>query len=114
MLLDAGICGVYHQENIAVPGDKPVITPKKDCDAWFAELDFQTNPKFSTEKQEDVQVDRRIRILQNRNVDTQYLFSINGEKYKVIRAYHGKDEESGELITDLSLQRTEFKDENEP
>ena len=56
-----------------------------------------------------------MRILQNRgitNQDVAELEPFDGtgaktEKYRIRRAYHGVDDESGEQISDLTLEVTE-------
>jgi hypothetical protein len=68
---------------------------------------------FPTESREETQTDARIRILQDRRIanhDVVVFANVNRvqdvlKAYEVTRAYHGKDSDSGELITDLTLQR---------
>ena len=77
--------------------------------SWYGELNFETNPAHPTDNREEVRTDTRVRILQNRRInnhDRVELKDIDGETrlYEVTRAYHGADDESGELITDLSLE----------
>lgn len=84
----------------------PTLTPKLPAmaEVWYGELEFESNPVFETELQEDVEISARIRILQDRRVNRQTMVELaDGLQYKVERAYHGKDDDSGELITDLNL-----------
>ena len=81
---------------------------------WYKELAFETAPSYPTEGREEVQTDARIRILQDRrlaNHDVLVMANVPRVEdvliaYEITRAYHGKDDESGEMITDLTLRRT--------
>jgi hypothetical protein len=80
--------------------------------SFYGELSFETAPR-NIGPQEGVAVSNRVRILQNRDIanhDMAVLSSVlpptdDAPRYDVIRAYHGIDPESGELITDLTLER---------
>lgn len=109
MILDTGICAIYRATNNAAPGAMPVYEDVLICQSWYGELNFETAPVWPTERREDVRTDARIRILQNRainNHDVAVLDRWDGStaRYRVTRAYHGVDGESGEPITDLSLE----------
>ena len=109
MILDSGICRVSKQFNVAGFGEKPRFIYQPFYEGWYKELAFETAPAYPTEKREETQTDARVRVLQNRQI-TNYnhvtLSPFRGETrdFVVIRAYHGRDEESGELISDLSLR----------
>lgn len=111
MILDSGIATVYRKVNVAERGAKPRYADQQIHCGSYGELSFETNPARPTERREEVQTDARIRILQNRQItnhDRVTLQSFMAEDrgtYEVTRAYHGSDPDSGELITDLSLQR---------
>ena len=112
MLLDSGICTIYRKRNNAPPGGKPVFVNEKVHEGWYGVLNFETAPARPTGKREEVRADLRIRILQNRSIanhDRVELAARDGslEVYELTRAYHGYDEDSGELISDLSLEVTE-------
>ncbi|MCR4886298.1 MAG: hypothetical protein K5919_05220 [Clostridiales bacterium] len=108
MILDLGPCTVKRRTNTAAPGAMPAYTWTGYFESWYGELSFETSPARPTENREDVRVDARIRVLQNReikNLDRVELPLPDGTPalYEIRRAYHGRDDESGELITDLSL-----------
>lgn len=111
MILDKGICNIYQKVNTAGPGEMPVYQNQLIHQSWYGELSFETNPSRPTESREMIETDARIRILQNRQInnhDRAELALASGgdpQPFEVTRAYHGADEESGELITDLSLRR---------
>lgn len=113
MILDSGICTVSQKVNIAPAGAMPVFADREIHVSSYGELSFETTPARPTERREEVQTDARIRILQNRQInnhDRVTLQAFTGDAlgtFEVIRAYHGMDFDSGELITDLSLQRVE-------
>jgi hypothetical protein len=108
LILDTGICSLYAIENTAAAGNMPAIRPVLPAfsQPWYGELDFESNPVFETQMQENVEISARIRILQDRRVSRQTLVVLSdGKQYKVERAFHGRDKESGERITDLNLSR---------
>ena len=75
--------------------------------SWYGELNFETAP-VNAAMQEGIEVSARIRVLQNRaitNHDIAILPDNPEQQYDITRAYHGTDEESGELISDLTLIR---------
>lgn len=108
MILDKGICTVYHKRNTAPPGWKPTYENVQLFTSWYGELSFATSETRPTERREETRTDARIRVLQCREInnhDRVTLSPFGGEAafFEVTRAYHGRDEESGEQITDLSL-----------
>ena len=107
MILDKGICSIYKVDNIAEPGDMPKQGLVLKYQSWYGELNFETNPVNAAE-QEGIEVSARIRILQNRaisNHDVAILPDNSEQQYDITRAYHGADDESGELISDLTLRK---------
>lgn len=113
VILDSGICTVYRKINTAPDGAMPVFADQEIHCSSYGELAFETSPARPTERREEIQTDARIRILQNRQInnhDRVRLQAFTGDElgtFEVIRAYHGSDFDSGELITDLSLLRVE-------
>lgn len=114
MILDKGICSVFRRTDVAAPGAMPVYQYTRLYVGWYAELDFVTVPATPTENRTEVQTDARIRVLQNRDIRNHDLVvlddanSIDGKTvYEITRAFHGHDDENGELITDLSLREVE-------
>lgn len=113
MILDTGICTIFRKEDVAARGNMPKYQYKPISKHWYKELDFETAPARPTEGREEVQTDARIRILQNRqliNHDVVVMANVQSvddvlKAYEITRAYHGRDDESGEMITDLSLRR---------
>ena len=110
MNLDKGICTVYHTENTAAAGAKPVLRETAYFESWYGELNFETSPARPTDARKEIRTDARIRILQNRSIKEHdrvalSVYSQDPEHYEIERAYHGTDDESGELITDLSLKK---------
>lgn len=111
MILDRGICNVYHKTNTAEPGGKPVWSNVLIHTSYYAELSFETAPGRPTQYREEINTAARIRILQKRTIanhDRVQLTAFDGTgesvMYEVTRAYHGQDDESGEAITDLTLE----------
>lgn len=109
MLLDKGIAIVYRKVNTAAPGGKPAWANVEVHRGWYGELNFETAPARPTEAREEVRTNARIRVLQNRAINNHDRVELNDASgnttaYEVTRAYHGRDDDSGELITDLSLE----------
>ena len=109
MILDTGIATIYQRQDVSGFGEKPRYANKPLYQGWYGELSFETAPVYQTERREDTQTDARVRVLQNRQInnhDRVTLAPVSGEEraFEVIRAYHGRDEDSGELISDLSLR----------
>lgn len=106
MILDKGICSIF---SVGGTVFAPTYTPKYQ--SWYGELNFETAPAFPTAAREEVGTSARIRVLQNRSInngDALYFSSEStpyGDRYDVTRAFHGIDDDSGELITDLTLRR---------
>ena len=108
MILDKGVCTIYRKVNTAAPGEKPRYTDEPYWESWYGELSFETREARPTDAREEIRTDARVRILQNRQINNHDLVKLeplNAEAltYEVTRAYHGSDDESGELITDLNL-----------
>ena len=114
MILDTGICTVYRKTNTASAGGKPTWTDTKIHESYYGELNFETSPSRPTENREEINTAARVRILQNRSIanhDRVKLTKFGAEVrpegtelYEVTRAWHGVDSESGEMITDLTLE----------
>lgn len=114
MILDSGICTIFRKANTAEPGRKPVWGYRLIHRGWYGELNFETAPARPTEAREEVHTDARIRIYQNRSIanhDVAVLRDADAVEpgdtvYTVTRVYHGADDESAALISDLSLEVT--------
>lgn len=116
VILDSGICTVFARENAAGKGEKPRYAYTRKTQSYYGELDFETGGVWTTQGREDRVVDTRIRILQDRTVkahDVVVLADVttteDAEIYEIERAYHGRDDENGELISDLSLRKVNGK-----
>lgn len=106
MILDRGVATFYHKQNTAAQGAKPVFQPVQFYRSWYGELNFETSPANPTERREQVQTDARIRVIQNRQINNHDQVTLGGgdaTRYEITRAYHGRDDDSGALITDCSL-----------
>jgi len=113
MILDKGICAAYAVTNTASPGEQPVKSLSLLAEMWYGELEYETNPISQTEDQEDVLIGARIRVLQDRRITKKTVIKLAphaqaGPLFEVRRAYHGVDEDSGELISDLSLEEAVY------
>ncbi|MBR5225467.1 MAG: hypothetical protein IKV90_07385 [Clostridia bacterium] len=113
MILDDGICTVYAQTDVSGPGGLPRWDPDTvRTESYYKELNFETSPQWPTEHRPENKVAGRVRILQCRGIqqnDVAKLLSFSdasgeGRMYRISRAYHGTDDDSGERISDLTLE----------
>lgn len=112
MLLDQGTCTIYTKTDVSGPGEKPRYERTIKAQSYFGRLSFETSPQWPTEHREETKIAERVRILQCRTIskdDVAELVDFSDptqtpKTYKIIRAYHGIDDESGEMISDLSLE----------
>lgn len=115
MILDKGICTVYRRTEIAEPGRMPRGSYAVMTQSWYGELSYETSPSRPTEGRDEQHTDARIRILQCTKLKKNDLVILRDLQdfeardsadlvYKITRAYHGRDDQSGELITDLTLE----------
>lgn len=112
MILDKGYCTIYHTENTAQPGEMPVEGLVLKYQSWYGELNFEATPT-TIGAQEGVLVANKIRVLQNRDITNHDVAVLSctlpppadAPQYNVVRAYHGTDDDNGQPISDLSLER---------
>lgn len=114
MILDRGICGVYRAIDIAEPGGMPRKSYNLIAESWYGEMSFETSPRWQTEGRAERVTDKRIRILQCTAIRQNDIVVLHHtepperqEKYRITRAYHGTDDETTDLITDLTLEVVE-------
>ena len=115
MILDVGICTVFREYDLSLSGEKPRSGYALFWKSWYGELNFETGPSRPTEGREERRTDARIRIQQNRDIrqrDIVVLRNIDRLEdlddgvpvYRITRAWHGQDDGSPALISDLSLE----------
>jgi len=115
MILDSGICTVFRKTDTSEPGSMPVTNYIPIWASWYGELSYETAPVWEGEGRKEQKVDSRIRILQNRAIsqdDVVVLEHLENFKdrtpgivtYKIIRAYHGQDDDGPTQISDLTLE----------
>lgn len=113
MILDDGICTVFRRVNIAERGNMPKYRHDAISRHWYKMLDFANVQANQTGYREETRTDARIRILEDRRITNQDVIVLANVPtvddvmvaYEVTRAYHGRDTDSGERITDLTLTR---------
>ena len=115
MILDRGFCTIYSTTDDAEAGNMPALRPGLvKFQSWYGERNFETNPT-NADKQDDTEISASVRILQCRDISTKDIAVLSSVlpppgdaiQFEIIRAYHGKDAESGEMITDLNLKKGE-------
>jgi hypothetical protein len=105
MILDSGICYIDAVRNIAVAGELPSCLLVRICTCYFGDLGYESATIQYTESMEQIEISRRIRVLQNKDIANKAVVTIGTDEYQVERVYHGVDSESGELVSDLSLSK---------
>ena len=115
MILDTGICSIFHRADGSAPGDMPSYTYTHLFSGWYREMSYETAPVWQTEGRKDQRADGQIRILQCREIaqnDVVVMANCTAWKdrpagakaYRIIRAYHGKDDDGPTPISDLTLE----------
>lgn len=112
MILDSGICSIFSARDQSDDGDMPSYAYTLRAQGWYGELSFETSPVNPTEYREERSTAARIRILQRRDIHEQDLAVLRRVNqldktqphYRITRAWHGPDPDSGEPITDLTLE----------
>lgn len=114
MILDDGICTIFRKTDVSEPGGKPVYKYLRIWQSWYKELDFSSSPVWQTEGRQENRIDNRIRIVQHRYISEhdvcvlealEYFDEKNPPEriYEITRAWHGLDDNSPAMISDLSL-----------
>lgn len=103
---------MYEQRDVSGPGEMPRYERAVKAQSYYGELQFETSPVWPTEHREETKIAARVRILQERRITkgdhaalTPGMPEAEPERmYKVVRAFHGIDDENGQAISDLSLE----------
>lgn len=116
MILDDGICTVFHASDMSRSGEAPCPSYTPFWASWYGLLSYETSPARPTEGRKELRVDNRIRIQQNREIKQDDVVALDHLQsfaeavgkhltvYRVTRAYHGTDSDDPTPITDLSLE----------
>jgi len=108
MMLDSGVLTLYHAATTEAvrPGDRPEDSRTAYYTGWYGERVVGYN-RFFAAQGVNTRVDRLVRILRPdepvAGSDTALL--ADGYYYRVTQAQNNHDDESGEDVCDLSLER---------
>lgn len=112
MILDSGVLTVFEKRDVSGRGEMPRYEYVRKTQGYYGELDYASGGVWTTQGREDLQIDARVRILQDRGITAQDVIALedvqeakSAQLYEIDRVYHGRDEESGELISDISLRK---------
>ncbi len=112
VILDSGILTVFEKRDISGRGEMPRYEYMPKVQGYYGELDFASGGVWTTQGREDLQIDTRVRILQDRSITPLDVVALDDVRdardvqlYEIERIYHGRDEESGEKISDISLKK---------
>lgn len=115
MILDSGILTIYRTIDTAEPGGMPRQTLQALYRGWYGLRAWGSRRRDPTGARPDRQIDCRVRILRLNDLREGDLVILSDvaatgvltPAYRVEEFYQAADEESGELISDLYLQRYE-------
>ncbi|MBP3292342.1 MAG: hypothetical protein J6N32_01190 [Clostridia bacterium] len=115
MILDSGEAVFYHTETASEPGNLPGYKPTEFHRAWYGERTVGFS-RFFTAKQSNVRVDRLIRIVRPPNdvvfeAEDVCVLSEDSSTYRVVQCQYLRDEDAGEDVADISLERIGRKHE---
>ena len=103
MLLDEGILKIYK----VVPEKTSTGMPEKRLkyydEAWYSTINNSISEYYKA-KQADIEIEKRVEILQNKGVNTKDIITIDDIQYNVGRVFHGIDEDDIP-ITDITLEK---------
>lgn len=115
MILDKGICTVFHSQDVSPPGRMPVEKLVPFFSSWYGVLFVESSPVWPTQGRKELRADKRIRIHQNEDIkenDVVVLLELASEeeipkdapRYSVERFVHDLDKDGPTPITDLTLK----------
>lgn len=111
MILDAGMATIYRVSSNANPGDMYNGNREKLLSAWFG-YRIVGFSRYFTAYQANQKVDMMIRIIKPRKTiiksDDLCVISVSGEPdhtYRIVQVQFLRDEDAGEDVADLSLER---------
>ena len=115
MILDKGICTIFRKSDTSMPGYMPTVGYTKIGQSWYGKLNYETSPVWQTEGRKEQKTVGKIRILQNceiaendvvilEQLDSYAEKSANAKVFRISRAYHGKDDDGPDDISDLTLE----------
>lgn len=114
MILDTGIAVFCHTENASKAGNLPGYERVEFHRAWYGERTVGFS-RFFTAKQSNVKVDRLIRILRPPHdvvFEAEDVCELpDGFTYRVVQCQYLRDEDAGEDVADISLERIGRKHE---
>lgn len=103
MTFDDGILTIYKTENIANPGNKPVIGLIEKNQAYFGFETIGIN-RYYTALQAKQQIDTLVHIWQDRGIAANDICILeSGKQYRIVMVQHMDND--GLRITKLSMER---------
>ncbi|MBR1540695.1 MAG: phage head closure protein [Clostridia bacterium] len=103
ILLNDGILKIYKVNPGKTETGKPTKELELLCEAWFSDINNSIS-EFYSAKQADVEIEKRVEILQNKEVSSKDIVEIDNKQYSVGRIYHGYNKD-GIPITDMTLEK---------
>lgn len=103
MLLDSGVLKICSVENIANPGDMPIDKLVEKSKHWYGDRTVGMT-RYFVAKQADNEVERLVRIWQDKSITTRNYCVCDEVQYKILQVQHLLDEDSLR-VTDLTLER---------
>ena len=115
MILDNGVCTLFHAADVSQPGYMPQQQLTPYFQSWYGEIFTESSPVWPTEGRKELRVDARIRVLQCRQIrqnDVAVLMDVASAeeipagtpRYSIERVAHAIDDDGPTEISDLSLK----------
>ena len=108
MILDANILTVYKTVNTAAPGKMPDMQPVEYARSWYGWRDHEAASAYTTDPQRATEYTIKIRAHRIEGITARDMVDIGdgaGIAYEIARVYQGRDEDSGQLISDITIKR---------
>lgn len=102
-MFDDGILTIYTVENTAPPGDMPTDGLVEKTSHYFKDMKVGIN-RFYLAKQNNNEIERVVRIWQDREITTDMVCICDGVQYKIVQVQHFFNA-NNLRVTELTLER---------
>jgi len=115
MIRDTGILSLYHRADETASGNMPGNAMTEYYSAWYGERTVGMS-RYFTAQQMNTKIDKLVRIGRPSGdivikVDDVAVLS-DGYRYRIVQSQELFDDEAGEDVIDLSLERIGYRDGN--
>lgn len=104
MILDKGTVNIYSTANTAAAGNMASAARTPKGELWYGERSVGA-VRYWTAYQATEQIDMVIRVLRCFEITTSDICVLGTDDFRILQVQPVKDEESGEQVYDLSINR---------